>query len=229
MEMAADLGANAAELSTNSLVIHEAPAWLKARVAERSVERIERHLEWDLRKIHVWFYSDSARFNQAHGLRSSQVTVFAFTKPADLSVHFSPGITAENFDRFFGHELVHVMLRQKFKGSVPPWLEEGVANTFGAKGARPVVSLKLDYPWILAQAGARDLRQMRHPFRSEGGEQAKFHYQASTALVEFIRSRCDLEQLLQLSVKKSVESYLPTLCEIRDLNAEFRSFLRARK
>jgi hypothetical protein len=202
--------------------------WTTLRHAEKTQQRIERLLEWDLRRIRVRFYTDQKSFQSGHGFQSADVNVMAFTKPSDHSVHLGPGVILENFDRIFGHELVHVMLQQKHKASVPKWLEEGLANHFGQKGVAAKQKIKLDYQWLLTQLGATDVRNLVHPFNGALGTRARFHYQASTALAEMIDRRCDLSHLLQLGLGRSLESYLPTLCEIKDLNVEFRNYLKSR-
>ena len=47
----------------------------------------------------------------------------------------------------------------------------------------------------------------------------------SKALVEMISKKCDLSDLLQLSVGKNLDSYLGTFCEIKDLNQSFTMWL----
>jgi phage terminase large subunit-like protein len=169
----------------------------------------------------VW-HPDQAEFLKAHGFDSS---VVAFSLKTDNSVHLGPAVTSENFDTLFGHELVHIILYQKYKGAVPKWLEEGLANYLSNN--RRGSLWKVDYSWLATQP-PRDVLTLGHPFKGAVQGNARFHYQASHALMEMIASHCTVTDLLQLSVSKKLESYLPTLCEISDVNAEFRKWV-ARK
>ena len=58
------------------------------------------------------------------------------------------------------------------------------------------------------------------------GINPRYHYQASTALIEMIAAQCSLDDLLQLSVGKKLESYLTTYCSISDVNASFRAWVK---
>jgi hypothetical protein len=210
-------------IDVNAASLPNAPEWLKASRFERVVDTMESKLEWDVRKIQARWHDDAAEFRKLHGYDDS---VLAFTSGADTSVHFGPRVTSQNFDAVFGHELTHVILRQKYKNAVPRWLEEGLANYLSKLG-------KVDYAWLAAQP-PRDATSLAHPF-AEGGNSsgvsttgARYHYQASQALMEMIASKCAPQDLLQMSVGKKLESYLPTLCGINDINAEFRAWV-ARK
>ena len=60
------------------------------------------------------------------------------------------------------------------------------------------------------------------------GINPRYHYQASTALIEMIASQCSLDDLLQLSVGKKLETYLATYCSITDVNASFQAWVKKR-
>jgi hypothetical protein len=66
---------------------------------------------------------------------------------------------------------------------------------------------------------------LKHPFSAVATSSARYHYQASQALVEMIASHCSLDDLLRLSVGKKLENYLSTFCSIDDINAEFRKWV----
>ena len=108
---------------------------------------------------------------------------------------------------------------QKYKNAIPPWLEEGLANWAAKHGT-------IDYKYLASQP-AVDVKTMGHPF-GNGGPGPRYHYMASTALMEMIGSHCQIHDLLQLSVGEKLEGYLGTFCDIPDLNAEFHKFV-ARK
>ncbi|MGK5082754.1 hypothetical protein WDW37_05555 [Bdellovibrionota bacterium FG-1] len=206
----------------NEAHFDNAPKWLKPSTAQRVVDAMDAKLEWDIRKIQVQYHENQEEFRKLHGFDDS---VLAFTRGTDTSVHLGPRVVESNFESVFGHELVHVILRQKYKNAIPRWLEEGLANYLSKHG-------KVDYAWLASQP-TRDVYSLAHPFAearpvstegARGG--ARYHYQASQALMEMLATHCPPQDLLQLSVGKKLESYLPTLCGIQDLNAEFKAWLK---
>jgi hypothetical protein len=205
-------------IETNSVRSSNAPAWLTSSRVSKVTDKIGTALEWDVRKITLEFFYDQAAFRKAHGLDDS---VLAFTVKTQNLVGIGPKVTATDFDQILGHELVHVILYQKYKGAVPGWLEEGLANHTVKYG-------KVDYAW-LASLPERDVTSLVHPF-SAGGRLGvggpRYAYQASQALMEMIATRCDVKDLVTMSVGKKLESYLPTLCEIKDLNGDFRKWIQ---
>src|SRR5690606_11603914 len=124
-----------------------------------------------------------------HGLGGS---VLALARKSSNSIHIGPRVTTENFDQVFGHELVHIISNQKYKGAIPKWLEEGLANHLSKKG-------KVDYKWLAAKPFPKDVTQLSHPF-SGTDDDTRYHYLASQALAEMIFSKCSMQTLLQLSV-----------------------------
>jgi hypothetical protein len=206
-------------IDTNSVRCDSAPSWVTASRIDKVTDRIGTALEWDIRKISLTFYTDQAAFSRAHGLGDD--SVLAFTIKPSNSVSIGPRVTTSDFDQVFGHELVHVILYQKYKGAVPGWLEEGLANYTVKYG-------HVDYKWLASQPD-RDFTTLIHPF-SAGARVApggpRYAYQASQALMEMIATHCDVKDLVTMSVGKKLESYLPTMCEITDLNAELHKWIR---
>jgi hypothetical protein len=221
--------AQARVVDTNEVRSDAAPAWVKTPLVDRVVERIQSKLEWDIRKIRLVWHSDQQEFRKAHGFDDS---VLAFSRKSDNSVHMGPRVSETNFESVFGHELVHVILFQKYKGAVPKWLEEGLANSLSnhqplvknGKVASDQSHWSVDYAWLTAQP-SMDVLTLNHPFLGVATQGARYHYQASQALVEMIASHCSLDQLLQLSVGKKLENYLSTFCGIDDVNSEFRKWV----
>ena len=97
-------------------------------------------LEWDIRKIQVYFHSDEASFERSNNLGPA---IIAVSLKADNAVHLGPKVTTQNFDQVFGHELVHIISYQKYKDAIPKWLEEGLANYLSKNG-------NVDYKWLAA-------------------------------------------------------------------------------
>jgi hypothetical protein len=179
------------------------------------VEKIQNALEWDIRKIQVYVYTDEASF--VKGLKLN-FKVTAYFRRSDGSVHLGPDVTSQNFDAVFGHELVHVIFHQKYKGAIPAWLEEGLANHLAKRE-------KVNYAWLAKQPTV-DVTTLGHPNKEIRG--ASFHYQTSTAVTEMIARRCSLPDLLRLSVGKKLTTYLSTYCEISDVNAEFVKWVKSK-
>jgi hypothetical protein len=204
----------ATEIQTNAVHIQDAPTWLKTPRVERVVDRIQNRLEWDIRKVQVLWFKDEQAFRAAHRMDSS---VLAVSQKKENQILLGPRVTDAEFDSVFGHELVHIILHQKFHDSIPGWLEEGLANFLALRRA-------VDYSELAAQPQP-DLRTLVHPFRNTPSG-ARYHYLASTAVAAMIASRCDLEDLLQLSVGRNFETYLTTTCGITDLNRDFKDWVR---
>lgn len=218
--------ARAARIRTNEVLMPDAPSWLTVHQVNQVVDRIQDKLEWDIRRIQVFWYTDEAAFERMHHLGP---LVLAFTRKPDNTVYLGPRVTASSFAPVFGHELVHVIIYQKYKNAIPGWLEEGLANHLAGQG-------KVDYAWLNRYGFQGDVHELVHPFQGyvmgpsslAADEQVRYHYMASQALAEMIAARCGgLEDLLQLSVGKRLETYLSTTCGIKDLNAEFRRWLKA--
>lgn len=208
----------AAEVRTNEVVIADAPSWVTTSRVNRIVGDIEHLLEWDIRRVQVRWYKDQAQFEKSHGLGP---TVTAYSRKSDNTVNLGPHVTSENFDGVFGHELVHIVVYQKYRDSIPKWLEEGLANYLGKRGT-------VDYRWLASQKAPADVRELVHPF-SGTEDRTRYCYMASQALAEMIASKCSLHDLLQLSLGSGIEKYLPTFCGIRDLTGEFKKWVDSRR
>lgn len=206
--------AGAKEITINQAYFHNAPDWLKEHRLQAVVDKVQKFLEWDIRRIHVYYYSDRVEFNRKLTLNFKAA---AFFRRGDSTLHLGPEVDDKNFDRVFTHELVHAIFYQKYKGSIPPWLEEGFANYIGKTEG-------VDYAWLKAQVST-DVTQLTHPNLDRTG--AKYHYQASTALIEMIAKKCSLHDLLKLSVGAKMTTYLSTYCEIKDVNTDFTQWVKA--
>lgn len=199
-------------IETNSVQMRGAPDWVTRSQIERVIDKIERKLEWPIRKITAVWHLNAEEFQALHGFGP---TVLAFARAKDNSVHIGPRVDEKNFEATFGHELVHVILYQKYKTAIPKWLEEGLASYLSGEK-------RVDYRWLRAQP-KMDITTLSHPFK--GSVQSQYHYQVSTAVIEMIASKCSLPDLLQLSVGKSLTTYLATYCEIKDINQSFNQYL----
>lgn len=209
----------AANIDTNSVRVRNAPSWLRASRVNKVVDQIQSKLEWDIRKIDSYFYSSASEFQKVHGFSG---IVLAVARRSDNTIHIGPKVNTENFDGVFGHELVHVILNQKYKDAIPKWLEEGLANYVAKKGI-------VDYNGLNRKA-LPDVRSLGHPFQKSASDKSALdHYQVSRAAIEMIASKCSLPELLQLSVGKNLESYLNTFCGIPDINQAFKAWVKRKK
>ncbi|MGE0527198.1 MAG: hypothetical protein AB7G93_19145 [Bdellovibrionales bacterium] len=210
-------GAAAKIIETNAAHMAHAPEWLTRNRAEKPIDRMQVALEWTIRKIQVHWYTDEASFSKAHSLGSGAIAV---ARSHDNTIHLGPKVNSANFDQVFAHELVHIIIYQKYKDAIPKWLEEGLANHLAKYG-------KVDYRWLNQQELPQDVQNLTHPFnKSPAG--THLHYVASQALAEMIARKCDLTNLLRLSVERKLENYLKTYCEIPDLNTTFRAWVKSK-
>ncbi len=203
------------ELLANAAHMENAPTWVTKHRIDAIAEKIQNLLEWDIHRVEVYFYSDQSTFEKVHNLGP---TVLAVSKKGDNTIHIGPKVTDVNFDAIFGHELVHVISYQKYNEAIPKWLEEGLANELAKAGV-------VDYKWMNTQPLPADVHELTHPFNGSF-DHIRYHYFASQALIEMIAAKCDLRNLLRLSVGMKMESYLDTYCGIKDLNESFKKWLK---
>jgi hypothetical protein len=212
-------------IETNEITISNPPSWLTKSMVTKVIGDIEKRLEWDLRKASAKFTSDEAEFKSHHNLGGG---VLAYSRKSESKIEMGPSVTAQNFTPVFGHEIAHLIIGQKYQknagknASVPAWLEEGLAN-WAARNT------KIDYKWLNSQP-IKPVTSLIHPFENVGGAQAssstQYHYQASSALAEMLDKKCDLSDLLQLALKRGIDKYLATACEIDDIDKAFRAWIK---
>lgn len=202
------------EIQTNAVAIKEAPDCLKRTRVEKVTSRIQTELEWTIRKVNVIWFKDETSFQKFH---KKGTTVLALSRKPQNTVYIGPRVNDKNFDSVFGHELVHIILYQKYKTAIPRWLEEGLSNYIAQQG-------KVEYKWLASQPFPKDVTRLEHPFKGTTDD-VHFHYNTSHALIEMIASKCNLRVLLQLSVERKLENYLSTYCEINDLNSEYKKWV----
>lgn len=208
--------ANAKSLKTNEINMPNAPDWLTQTRVEKVTGKIQNKLEWATRRVTVNIYRDDAGFEKAQSLGP---LALALTKTENgvTTVHLGPRVTNANFDEVFGHELVHVIIVQKYKDAIPKWLEEGLANHLAARG-------KVDYHWLARQPFPAEITELAHPFKGSAAS-ISYRYKASQALAEMLQKKCELENLIRLSVRREMEKYIKTYCGIQDLNAAFKEWV----
>jgi hypothetical protein len=210
----AGLHASAGELLTNCAHFSNAPKWLSLNRVNRAAEPVENFMEWSTRRVEVEWFTDQAAFERAHGMGPAALAV---TFRGQNKMILGPRVTEKNFEKIFGHELVHVISSQKYKDAIPTWLEEGVANYISKNGA-------VDYK-SLVKVELGDIAGFSHPMM---GDAAMIHtrYQASQALTEMIASKCDFRNLLRLSVERKMQDYLANICRISDINSAFKKWVQ---
>lgn len=206
--------AMAKEIQSNSFVMPGAPDWMMRNRAEKIVDRMQTQLEWTVHKVEVLWYKDQVEFEKTHKMGPYARAV---THKTLNIIRLGPKITNQNFDQIFGHELVHVIAYQKYKEGIPRWLEEGLANYLSKNG-------KVDYALLKKKQMTGSVFDLAHPM-SGTWDDIYFKYQASQALAEMISKKCDLTNLLRLSVGRNMEDYLKTYCEIPDLNEAYKKWV----
>lgn len=210
--------AQAKDIQTNAVSMSNAPEWLRAGRVEKVTERMQSSLEWTIRKVQVIWYTDQKEFEKSHELGPYARAVSQ--KKLNV-IRLGPKVNDSNFDQVFAHELTHIISFQKYKEAIPRWLEEGLANHL-SKNA------KVDYKWLSAQPMPNDVRDLVHPM-SGSADDIRYSYQASQALAEMIAKKCDLTNLLRLSVGHGMDNYLRTFCEIPDLNVAYKKWVMQKR
>lgn len=218
--------AEAKSIQTNELTFSNAPDWVTESRVDRVVSRIQNKLEWTTRRTKVNWYTNLGEYTKAHSLRPEALAVTTSSGTTSV-ILMGPTVTSENFEHVLGHELVHVIVYQKYKGAIPKWLEEGLANHLARPG-------QLDYKWLAKQPLPKDVRELAHPMGSGNNRDRnitremnaiRYRYKASQALAEMLDKKCDLLNLVRMSVARKMEPYIATMCEIQDLNAAFRGWV----
>lgn len=202
----------AKDINLNQVTVYNAPDWLSSTTVQSVVDRVQNYLEWDLRKLSVFYHSEPAAFNQQHQFNFG---VNAFFRKSDSTIHLSPQVSSKNFSQVFGHELVHALFFQKYQKAIPIWLEEGLANTI-AQYPSP------NYQWLKSQSWP-SVSTMGHV--TQKLVDPKVYYSVSTAIIEMIREKCDLHELLKLAVGSQFTDYLKTFCGIEDLDKSFNGWV----
>tara|TARA_B110001454_G_scaffold219197_1_gene251420 strand:- start:10253 stop:10936 length:684 start_codon:yes stop_codon:yes gene_type:complete len=203
-----------ADLLTNCARFNEAPKWLNLSRVNRIADSVTRIMEWDIRRVDVKWYQNQKEFEAAHSLGPMALAV---TQRGQNRILLGPKVVDSNFDRVFGHELVHITSAQKYKDAIPKWLEEGMANHIANFG-------KVDYKSMAKLSLPKDVTKMTHPMK--GNEQDILnHYTTSQALAEMLNARCDFRNLLRLSVQRKMEDYLEKVCRISDINQTFQKWV----
>lgn len=209
----------AEDIQTNGAIFKSPPKWFKRVKAEKVIDRVQSKLEWSLRRIPVEFYTDQKIFEKKHHLGPTPSAVTIKTSQGQ-SIHLGPEVKVDNFDSIFAHELVHVIFAQKYQGAIPRWLEEGFANHLSK--TKPV-----NYTWLKQQNLPMDVTTLTHPYKGRP-ENIRTHYMTSQALVEMLDKKCDLENLIRLSVERKMEDYIKTFCEIKNINSTFKDWLKSK-
>lgn len=205
-------------IRTNSVTIRNAPSWLTQSRVQSVVDHVERKLEWSIRRVNATYYKNAKQMIKNFNGRAAPEIV-AFTKRADNSIHFGPKVNKSNFDLYFGHELAHVVIFQKYKKSIPPWLNEGLCNSVAGYK-------KVKFDWLSKQRPRIDITKLHHPYEISNKGRADLHYAASLAAVKMLEKKCpSFRELLNLSLRSNVNDYIKTYCKIKDVNATFWSWI----
>ncbi|OYZ24053.1 MAG: hypothetical protein B7Y39_02315 [Bdellovibrio sp. 28-41-41] len=203
-----------AELLTNCARFSDVPKWVNLSRVNRIADSVTRIMEWDIRRVEVQWYQNQKEFESVHSLGPMALAV---TQRGQNRILLGPKVIDSNFDRVFGHELVHITSAQKYKDAIPKWLEEGMANHIANFG-------KVDYKTMLKRPLPKDVTKMIHPM-SGNDQDILNHYMTSQALAEMLSARCDFRNLLRLSVQRKMEDYLEKVCRISDINQTFQKWV----
>jgi predicted SprT family Zn-dependent metalloprotease len=200
---------NTKKVITNSAIFHNPPSWFSKYRAEKTMTRVEKTLEWSTRRIDVHWYKDQKKFTDA--MKQKPSNILAFARRQDHSVHIGPKVTLKNFETVLAHELAHVIIFQKYKDRIPLWLEEGLANSVAE-------NVQIDFKWLNQQKRI-PLKAMSHPLSATSADEINYKYMGSLAAIEMLKERCpNFRELLNLSLKQNLETFIPTYCKIPNLD-----------
>lgn len=202
-------------LKTGAALMLDAPPWLTEEHVNQVVQEIESKLAWKTKRVTVHWHSAEKAFKKRHNLGPMIIAVTINTEKGS-AIHLGPKINKQNFDSTFGHELVHLVLHQKYKGAIPAWLEEGMAHHLANSG-------KVDYAWLSRQSLPHDIKAIGV---STGPSAIPYRYMASQALTEMLDEKCNLKTLLQLHVLRRIEHYLSGNCEIADVSRAYKEWIK---
>lgn len=206
----------AKNIRTNELSIYNAPRWVKQSKVEKVTDSVQSKLEWRIRRVPLYWHISEESFIKAQSLGAGPAAV-TIKSTKKTQIQMGPKVNRDNYQRILGHELVHVIFFQKYKGAIPRWLEEGFANHLSRKE-------KVNYSWLSQQRLPEDVTKMGHPYQKQGVS-VQVHYKVSQALVEMLKKRCDLDTLLRLSVERKMKDYIATYCNIKDINKAFKDWI----
>lgn len=163
----------------------------KAEQAYRTVTsdlgytRSENFWQWD-KRVKIYVYPDAETFRTATGEPAWSQGVANYTNKAISTFAESEGFV----DGILPHEITHLVFRDfvGFKGEVPLWLDEGVAQweepakrALAKKVARFLVERRKAYP--LRELTSMDIRG------SSDEETVHYFYMQSVSLVDFLVRR----------------------------------------
>ena len=207
---------HAKNFQTNALNVKNAPKWVKRTKVEKATDRIQTKLEWSIRRVNMFWYSTTDSFVAAHSLGPRALAVTSIRNGV-VTIHMGPQVSQDNYEQVVGHELVHVIVYQKYKSAIPKWLEEGLANFLSRKK-------KPDYKWLASQEFPKSINELAYPFKGPK-ERITYNYVASQAFAEMLDKKCDLQNLIRLSVERKLEDYIERTCEIKDFMASFKDWV----
>lgn len=209
--------AHSKDLLTNAALIKNSPEWITQGRINRIADRVQSQMEWTIRRVQVQFISDPTQFTKMHSLGPWPIAV---SKKNENTVLLGPKINKDNFDKVFAHELVHIIAFQKYKEAIPKWLEEGLANYFSK-------DIQANYQWIKTQPFPDDVKNLVHLLKGNENE-VRLHYALSLSLAEMLAKKCDLKNLMRLSVGQRMEPYIETYCQIKDLTQALKTWISSK-
>ena len=69
------------------------------------------------------------------------------------------------------------------------------------------------------------MAELAHPFKGSE-DRIAYGYVASQAFAEMLDKKCDLQNLIRLSVERKMEDYIKRTCEISDMSVAFKSWVK---
>jgi len=212
-------------------VLSHAEEYYKSIASELGYERYSVFWTWD-KRVKIYIYSDKNSFLNATGQPAWSEGMANYFSKSIMSYAWSTGF----LDSLLPHEIAHLIFRDYvgFKGEIPLWLDEGVAQWMEPKKRQIIKEavrelLKQDKLISVSEMLALDIRQARDE------DLVKTFYIEAMSLVGFLITQHGSDTFTafcrQLRDGKSFEdalefSYPTSMRTIEDLEKQWRAYIK---
>ncbi len=214
-----------------SEVLSKSEKYYRDIASDLGYQRYSSFWTWDNR-AKIYIYPDKESFLAASGQQGWSEGMADYTTKSISSYAWHEGFT----DALLPHEITHLIFRDYvgFKGEIPLWLDEGVAQWMEPRKREVVKAavgelLGQGKLFSVAALLKMDVRQV------QDADLARTFYIQAMSLVEFLITEYSADQFIsfcrQLRDGKSFEealrfSYPTSIRTVSDLEAEWRSYIK---
>ncbi len=211
-------------------ILRQSEGYYKQIASDLGYARYSNFWQWDNR-VKIYVYPSEKEFQSATGELSWSKGVANYTTKEILTFAWSQGF----LEALLPHEITHLVFRDfvGFKGEVPLWLDEGVAQweepakrAIAKQVARSLIASQKYYP--LRDLTSMDIRN------SKDEEAVQFFYMQSVTVVEFLIKKHGAQSFTefcrQLRDGKSLEealrfTYSASMRTLEDLQSQWIKYV----